>query len=410
MTRHSMKANSQRSTPVGRLLFFNGGTRVYGFERRICTLMHALQQTGYSVTSTVSGWNDGEFPRSLDRYGIPHHNIFLGWYYLSRPRWTLDTLRRLPGALIAYDRLLRTFNPDAVFHASYRSLLLTGWMSRVPNILLIPDQWSDSWEWSLVRALQPMTAAYITNSATLRDLFVSKGLPRKKVVAIQNAHHFAPQNLPPATGSDRRLAVIGIVGQVIDRKGHHVAFRALSQVLRAHPSLPVRLRVVGDGSPEKVEELKQVAATLRIDHAVEWRGYVSSKDEMYQDIDFLITPTIGSEPFANVVVEAAGYSKPAIASAIGGMGEIILHGRTGLLVPPNDPVALASAMERLLLHPEETAELGRTARLDYEQRFNLELIAGRYSDLIQAVIHRKDPISVVRTPPSASHPPVGIGI
>lgn len=397
------------STPNGRLLFFNGGTRVFGFERRISTLMRGLQQVGYSVMSTVSGWNDGEFPRSLDQAGIQHHTVFLGWLYLSRPTWTLDTLQRLPGAMTTYHRLLRTFDPHAVFHASYRSLLMTRWMSRVPNILLVPDQWSKGWEWTLVRALQPFTAAYVTPSAALSDLLVSKGLPRKKVVTIHNPIDFSTPNRQLLAPQLRRPAVIGLVGQVVDRKGHHVAFHALAHVLRANPSLPARLRVVGDGSPEKVAGLKQLAVTLGIDHAVEWRGYVSSKDEMYQDIDFLITPTIGSEPFGLVVVEAAVYGKPAVASSIGGLAEIIRDGRTGLLVPPNDHIALASAMERLLLHPEQRAVLGRTARLDYEQRFNLELITSRYSDLIQEVIARRPPINVVRTPSKAGRPPVEIG-
>jgi glycosyltransferase involved in cell wall biosynthesis len=94
-------------------------------------------------------------------------------------------------------------------------------------------------------------------------------------------------------------------------------------------------------------------------------------------------PSLWPEPWGQVAAEAAVCGRPVVASAGGGLGELVRDGETGLLVPPGDPVALAAALDRVVADPELAARLGSAGRAR-SAGLTVSGVAGR----IEAVFER----------------------
>lgn len=373
----------------GRILFVNGGTNMYGFETRIVTIMRGLLDRGYAVESTVSGWNNGDFPRALRENGIPYRTLYLGWFYLTRPSWTVASLRNAPAALAGFGQMLRRFRPDLVFHGSYRSLAQVGWMVGPRNVVLVPDRWSRPWEWRLVHLLRRKVLAFIAPSDFIRDHLVRHGVPAGQAHAIHNPIPFGGEVRRPAGTEPRSVPTVGLVGQVVERKGHHVAIDALARVRERHRDLPFRLKVFGSGPDGYVATLKQRAESRGLGPVVEWCGYKTNKDDIYPQFDVGLVPTVDPEPFGLVAVEPAAYGKPVIASATGGLPEIVKHNETGWLVPPGDVEALAAQLAACLRDPGMVRRAGERAFADYRRRFDVPVILDQYCGVIDSLIARR---------------------
>jgi len=98
----------------------------------------------------------------------------------------------------------------------------------------------------------------------------------------------------------------------------------------------------------------------------------------YSASRIVVVPSVWHEPFGLVAVEAMAASRPVVASRTGGLADIIVDGETGLLVPPNDPAALADAIARLLAEPDTRARMGAAGRLRAELYYDWEAIINRH--------------------------------
>src|SRR5713101_2801119 len=119
---------------------------------------------------------------------------------------------------------------------------------------------------------------------------------------------------------------------------------------------------------------------------------------LYSQAALFVCPSV-YEPFGLINLEAMACGTPVVATAVGGIREVVVHDETGWLVPPADPPALAAAMRAVLAEPERAAALGRAGRRRVESRFSWERIAELtlevYRDAIAA--HRSTP---ARYPPT----------
>jgi glycosyltransferase involved in cell wall biosynthesis len=157
------------------------------------------------------------------------------------------------------------------------------------------------------------------------------------------------------------------VGRLSHYKGFEVLIAALARAPRA------RLLVVGDG--ERASALREQAAALGVADRIRFAGALD--DELllaaYAAADAFVLPSLNrGEAFGLVLLEAMRARVPAIASAVpgSGIGEVVVDGETGVLVPPGDPDALAGAIERLG-DAELRRRLGEQGRRRWEQRFTL---------------------------------------
>lgn len=168
------------------------------------------------------------------------------------------------------------------------------------------------------------------------------------------------------------------VARLIEKKGLDDLIRACGHLLRR--GVPVRLEVVGDG-PLRAE-LEALAATEGVDAC--FRGAVDHDEVLaaYRRaavfaLPCVIASTGDRDGLPTAVLEAMAAGVPVVTTAVNGLPEAVVHGRTGLIVPERDPHTLATVLEGLLTDPPGAAELGRQGRLHVLDRFSLEASTAR---------------------------------
>jgi glycosyltransferase involved in cell wall biosynthesis len=200
----------------------------------------------------------------------------------------------------------------------------------------------------------------------------------------------APPEPPPYTYDAHRPFDLVFVGRLVERKGVHVLLDALAML---PPERRVRLHVVGDG-PER-GRLEERAARLGLGGRAVFHGFVS-KDELQAHLttcDAFVLPAVvdakgDTEGLGVVLLEAMSYARPVIASAAGGILDIVQGGRNGWLVPPGDAAALAAAVSACMDDPDRARTLGLHGREDVEAGFSWDVIADRLAEIYRRVAGR----------------------
>jgi spore coat protein SA len=166
------------------------------------------------------------------------------------------------------------------------------------------------------------------------------------------------------------------VGRLTPIKGAHVLIEAFSRILSREPT--ARLIIAGSSFFEGAtrtpyeEELARLAAP--IGDSITFTGYLphASLKYLYCACDVVVVPSVWQEPFGLVALEAMASGTCVVASAVGGLPEIITDGQTGLLVPPDDPGALGDAVCRVLADPDYKRKLEQSATAVVATRFTWE--------------------------------------
>jgi rhamnosyl/mannosyltransferase len=166
-------------------------------------------------------------------------------------------------------------------------------------------------------------------------------------------------------------------------------YKGLDNLIRALPQIPARLRVVGIGPMEA--EWRALAQEVGVADRIEWLGETSDDElpAIYHGADLFVLPASHpSEAFGLVQVEAMAAGLPVVCTELGtGTTYVNLDGVTGLVTPPRDPGALATAINALIADPGRRAAMGRAAQDRVAQEFDLEVMVDRvlalYGDLIR---------------------------
>jgi len=174
--------------------------------------------------------------------------------------------------------------------------------------------------------------------------------------------------------------VIGAVGRFSAEKGHRYLIDAMPAVRRALPR--ARLVLVGYGDLEG--ELRGRAASLGPDGAVIFAGERDSA-EVLGSFDLFVQPSL-YESQGLALLEAMAAGVPAIASEVGGVGDVVRHGETGLLVPPAEPEALAGAIVRLAEAPDLALRLTQGAASRVREHFSVETMVESYARLYRELV------------------------
>jgi glycosyltransferase involved in cell wall biosynthesis len=177
------------------------------------------------------------------------------------------------------------------------------------------------------------------------------------------------------------------VGRLVERKGVHLLLEALSTLPRERR---VVLHVVGDGPDGP--RLREQAARLGLGPRAVFHGFVSREqlEARMAGCDAFVLPAVvdakgDTEGLGVVLLEAMGYGKPTIASAAGGIVDIVRDGRNGFLVPPGDAPALAGAIVRMMDDPAAARQLGMNGRDDVRADFSWDVIVGRLAEVYARV-------------------------
>lgn len=181
---------------------------------------------------------------------------------------------------------------------------------------------------------------------------------------------------------------IGYLGQISPLKGIHVLIEAIEEVVRRIPSS--RLYLVGDTCSVEFEQYVQKIQQTILDRGldcVEWCGYRPDALNILAGMDAYVLPSF-SEGTPRSIMEAMALEKPVVATAVGGIPELVIDGITGYLVPPNDANALAEALCMLGVDVSRREIFGRRGRERILSSFtiadNVEALMEVFDAAIQA--------------------------
>lgn len=214
-----------------------------------------------------------------------------------------------------------------------------------------------------MRRLYRRCDAVICPCRALRDQLAADGVPDEKLALVYGAINAEPFFQAPPPRSETGL-VVGTVGRLVPGKGHAVLLEAFAQ-LGGVPTL----RVIGDG-PERAALGAQVER-LGLTDGVQFLGFQSDVPAAMAALDMFVLASTHTEVLPLVVMEAMAAGCAVVATAVGGVPEIVEDGHSGLLVPPGDAEALAASLRRLAADPALRATLGRAARERVRGRFTL---------------------------------------
>jgi len=233
----------------------------------------------------------------------------------------------------------------------------------------------------LQRAAYQFAHKVVANSRAAADRLRLERVPAGRVATVSNGIDscaFA------ATRSRRPLRKIVVVANLRKEKGHDVLIDAAPEILRHFPD--ASFDIVGAG-PE-LEALRSRAAAQGVSDAFTFAGYEPDVARRLKDADIFVLPS-RSEAFPNAILEAMSASLPIVASAVGGIVELVQEGRNGLLVSPGDPHSLAHGVCRLMADRALGARLGRTACQDVQGRYSFDRMTSAFEAIYISELTRR---------------------
>jgi glycosyltransferase involved in cell wall biosynthesis len=242
--------------------------------------------------------------------------------------------------------------------------------------------------WSLPRANRVVTVC----EAFAKEL-VNMGVPRARIHVQHNSIRPQPAVSAPETHVLRRKLglnegerlILG-VGRLSKEKAQIDLLRAFKKLGDTRAEIKARLVIVGDG-PER-GPLEEAAASLGIGDRVVFTGEVKNVDVYYAAADLLVNPS-HSEGSPYVLLEAMAAGLPMVATAVGGVPELIENNETALLVPASDPQAMADAIARVLSNEKLAGRLAENAGELVSTRLSPEAYARSLAEIYRAVISSK---------------------
>ncbi len=345
-----------------------------GSERHLLTLLPALTQLGHEVHLVGLDNPAGEpepFYRELSARGVPVTR-------LPSPR-DLD-----PALLRALRRELDGLRPDLVHthlvHGDvYGTLGVLGSGAALVSTKHNDDRFRTGpyrfAERALARRVQRVIA--ITD-ALCRFTTEEVGLPATKLEVV----HYGLDSLPEPWGPNPDVAlpagarVLLCVARLAPQKGVDVAAAALPQIRERHPDAV--LVVLGEGPERTSLHAEGLYLAGRVGDVTSW----------HERAELVVHP-VRWEGFGLALLEAMLAGKPVVASAVSSVPEIVADGETGLLVPPDDPVALAEAVVALLDDPDRGAGYGRAGLERAHAEFSVARMAERTDAVYEAAVASK---------------------
>jgi len=187
--------------------------------------------------------------------------------------------------------------------------------------------------------------------------------------------------------------VVGMVANIRKVKGYLYFLDAARIILRYNRNVQfVMIGYDAIKSDFTTEGLKRYGEEIRISENLHFLGGKLDIPDLISIFDVAVLASL-SEGFSNVILEYMASSKPVVATEVGGNPEIVVHGETGLLVPPADSDALASAILSILEDKDMALRFGMAGRKRVEERFSVDIMLRNYENLFEQVINSRRNVS-----------------
>ncbi len=360
--------------------FFTDTTGFGGAEQALLTLMAGLDRRCwepalvYHPSPGVEGLVQGVRAQGVTLRPVP-----------PMPEGSVGARR-----LLGFVRQLRAWRP-AVFHAhlvwplACKFGLAAAILARVPAIVATEHLFVDYtppaaslWQQRLIAA---RVGRYLAVSHALaRQLTAALPIPPGNVQVIHNGVRLAPFASPAPRPDGSGRPVVLTLARLDAQKGHRYLLEAAAAVPEA------QFVLAGEG-PERAA-LEAQAAALGLGERVCFLGYRADATALLAGCDVFVLPSL-NEGLPLSILEAMAAGKPVIASAVGGLGEAIVSGESGLLVPPAAPDAVALAIRQVLADPALARRLARAGRARVERDFSASAMVGQVTGVYTELLARR---------------------
>lgn len=219
----------------------------------------------------------------------------------------------------------------------------------------------------------PLCDKIITVSGAIKDVLVRGGAEEAKIVCVYSAAKASAYDVVPdgrlrkELGLSPESPLVGIVAQLIERKGHRYLFDALPRVTAGFPD--AKVLVLGRGP--LLSKLERQVKSLGVERNVLFAGFRRDIPDLLPQLNVLVHPAT-MEGLGVAILQAMAARVPVIATAVGGIPEAVQDEVNGILVPPGDSQAIGKALIHLLANPGVRREMGRAGRRIVEEKFNVD--------------------------------------
>jgi glycosyltransferase involved in cell wall biosynthesis len=243
----------------------------------------------------------------------------------------------------------------------------------------------------------------LVNAAAVKEWLIGEGYDAAKIVIIPNGVELSRFDRVDEGSPFRGLGipegapVVLVVSRLNPLKGIESFLQAAALVAPDFPT--VRFVVAGDTNPNERQywsTLTSLTVRLGLTERLIFAGLRRDVPQLLSAATVSVMPSL-NEALSNVVLESMAAGAPIVATRVGGSPEAISDGVNGLLVPPGDPRAMASAIAALLRDQSRARRLGDAARQSIHERFSMERMASATAQLYEALLDGQVPVSTLAT-------------
>ncbi|MCL1886851.1 MAG: glycosyltransferase [Betaproteobacteria bacterium] len=229
----------------------------------------------------------------------------------------------------------------------------------------------------------------ITISEAIRQVLISEGVPSQKITCVRSAVDPTPYLQPvdrTLMSKEFRLPenalVIGIVAQLIPRKGHHYLIDAIEILSKDYP----QIRVICFGQGPLLSPLKTIVQQKKLENVIQFAGFRTDLPKWLGGLDILAHPA-DMEGLGVSLLQASAAAVPIVTTRAGGLPEAVQDGVTGILIDPGDAVSLTAALRRLIEDTSLRHKLGAAGRKRIMSAFSVEAMAKGNLDVYKKVLN-----------------------
>jgi len=357
---------------------FTFGLQLAGQERVVVDLAKAFHKAGQSslVCTTLFG---GDLVQELEASGITFKCLGLKKSYDPR-------------SLLPVIRYLKDNRVDVVItHGNSGSSIprIAAIFSRMPVFIHVEHNISDhkkSFHIMFNKLTSIFTDKIVCVSENARESLrrVEKTAADKILVIHNGINTDRFTNIDKKNERHDSIMRVGIVGRFAEQKGHIYFIEAAVKIVESYKD--VEFIFVGDGHLRQMIENK--VSECGLDGYCKFLGVRSDVDQLLQTFDMFILSSLW-EGLPISLLEAQYFGVPAVVTDVGGIGEVIVDGINGLLVPPRDPQAMANAILKLLYDSDLRKELGRSGQEVFFSKFTVDKMAHAYLELMDKIFQSK---------------------
>lgn len=311
-----------------------------------------------------------------------------------------DRWRDLPGNVVAVTEKLRGGDFALLHTHEYKSDLIGGLAAKlvgIPAVASVRGYTDRTLPLRVYKHLDFLALRWFDRALPVanyvKDQLLAAGLPKQRIATVPDA--IDPRSF--GVGADTDLVrlrqelglsdtakVVSIVGRLSPEKGQRYFLESAKRVLETFPE--THFLIAGTG-PER-DNLESLAAGLGVDHAVSFLGYRSDVAAIMAISDVVVLASL-REGCPNVLLEAMSLARPVVATAVGGIPEIIRREETGVLVPDRDSAAIAGAVLQLLRDPAWAEQLGARGREVMMRDFHIDVLAEKLAGVYRGLLDGK---------------------